>query len=174
MARHGWVPARAGWIVESPTPLTREQVAAARDAAADLGLAVASRDTHDDLLALRKGATVAGGLLAVAIVAIAVGLIRGEARRDVRTLSATGAKSHTRRALTSATAAGLAVPGVVLGLGGAYLVLVASYHADLGRLVPIPLGQLLPLAVGTPLLAAGVGWVLAGRAPRTFARQELE
>jgi putative ABC transport system permease protein len=174
MAQHGWVPARAGWIVESPTPLTGEQLAAARDAAADVGLAVASRDTDDDLLALRKGATLAGGLLAVAIVAIAVGLIRGEARRDVRTLTATGAKGRTRRALTSATAAGLAVPGVVLGLGGAYLVLVASYRADLGRLVPIPLAQLLPLAVGTPLLAAGVGWLLAGRAPRTFARQELE
>jgi putative ABC transport system permease protein len=101
-------------------------------------------------------------------------LIRGEARRDVRTLTATGAKARTRRALTSATAAGLAVPGVLLALAGAYLALVASYHADLGRLVPIPLAQLLPLAIGTPLVAAGVGWLLAGREPRTFARQELE
>jgi putative ABC transport system permease protein len=174
LARRGWEAVRAGWIVESPTPLTSAQIAAARAAAADAGLAVASRDTNDELLALRKGATVAGGLLAVAIVAIAVGLIRGEARRDVRTLTATGAKARTRRALTSATAAGLAVPGVLLGLAGAYLALVASYHADLGRLVPVPLAQLLPLAVGTPLVAAGVGWLLAGREPRTFARQELE
>jgi putative ABC transport system permease protein len=174
LAARGWEAVRAGWIVESPTPLTDEQVTAARAAAADAGLAIASRETNDDLLALRKGATVAGGLLAVAIVAIAVGLIRGEARRDVRTLTATGAKARTRRALTSATAAGLAVPGVLLGLAGAYLALVASYHADLGRLVPVPLAQLLPLAVGTPLVAAGVGWLLAGREPRTFARQELE
>jgi putative ABC transport system permease protein len=174
LARRGWEAVRAGWIVESPTPLTSAQIAAARAAAADAGLAVASRDTNDELLALRKGATVAGGLLAVAIVAIAVGLIRGEARRDVRTLTATGAKARTRRALTSATAAGLAVPGVLLALAGAYLALVASYHADLGRLVPIPLAQLLPLAIGTPLVAAGVGWLLAGREPRTFARQELE
>jgi putative ABC transport system permease protein len=174
LARRGWEAVRAGWIVESPTPLTSAQIAAARAAAADAGLAVASRDTNDELLALRKGATVAGGLLAVAIVAIAVGLIRGEARRDVRTLTATGAKARTRRALTSATAAGLAVPGVILGLAGAYLALVAAYHADLGRLVPVPLAQLLPLAIGTPLVAAGVGWLLAGREPRTFARQELE
>ena len=174
LARRGWEAVRAGWIVESPTPLTSAQIAAARAAAADAGLAVASRDTNDELLALRKGATVAGGLLAVAIVAIAVGLIRGEARRDVRTLTATGAKARTRRALTSATAAGLAVPGVLLALAGAYVALVASYHADLGRLVPIPLAQLLPLAIGTPLVAAGVGWLLAGREPRTFARQELE
>ena len=174
MARHGWVAVRAGWIVEAPAPLTSEQLAAARDAAADAGLAVASRPTQDEQAALRKGATLAGGFLAVAIVAIAVGLIRGEARRDVRTLTATGAKARTRRALTSATAAGLAVPGVLLALAGAYLALVASYHADLGRLVPIPLAQLLPLAIGTPLVAAGVGWLLAGREPRTFARQELE
>jgi putative ABC transport system permease protein len=174
LAARGWVAVRAGWIVESPTPFTPEQVAAARAAAADAGLAVASRDTDDSLMALRKGATLAGGLLAVAIVAIAVGLIRSEARRDVRTLTATGAKARTRRALTSATAAGLALPGVLLGLAGAYLALVASYHADLGRLVPVPLAQLLPLAIGTPLLAAAVGWLLAGREPRSFARQELE
>ena len=174
VARHGWVTVRAGWIVESPTPLTSEQVAAAREAAADAGLAVTSRSTHDELAALRKGATLAGGLLAVAIVAISVGLIRGEARRDVRTLTATGAKARTRRALTSATAAGLALPGVLLGLVGAYLALVASYHADLGRLVPVPLAELLPLAVGTPVVAAAVGWLLAGREPHTFARQELE
>ena len=51
---------------------------------------------------------------------------------------------------------------------------MASYHADLGRLVPVPLAQLVPLAIGTPLLAAAAGWLLAGREPRTFARQELE
>jgi putative ABC transport system permease protein len=174
MAEHGWVPARVGWIVESPSPLTRAQVQAAREAAADLGLAVEARSTHDELAALRNGATLVGGALAVAIVAIAVGLIRSEARRDVRTLTATGASGRTRRALTATTAAGLALPGVVLGLTGAYLALVASYHADLGRLVPVPVGQLVPLAIGTPLAAAAVGWLLAGREPRSFARQELE
>ncbi len=174
MAEHGWVPARAGWIVESPSPLTRDQVQAARQAAADVGLAVEARSTNDELAALRTGATLVGGLLAVAIVAISVGLIRNEARRDVRTLTATGAKARTRRALTATTAAGLAVPGVLLGVTGAYLALVASYHADLGRLLPIPLEQLLPLAIGTPLAAAAVGWLLAGREPRSFARQELE
>ncbi len=174
MAEHGWVPARAGWIVESASPLTGEQIRAARQAAADTGLAVETRSTHDELAAIRTGAMLVGGLLAVAIVAIAVGLIRSEARHDTRTLTATGASGRTRRALTATTAAGLAVPGVVLGLTGAYIALVASYHADLGRLVPIPVGQLVPLAIGTPLAAAAVGWLLAGREPRSFARQELE
>jgi putative ABC transport system permease protein len=168
------VPARASWIVESPSPLTREQVDAARRAAADAGLAVVARSTNDDLAALRTGATLVGGLLAVAIIAVAVGLIRSEARREVRTLTATGASGRTRRALSATTAAGLAVPGILLALTGAYLALVASYHADLGRLAPIPLGQLVPLAIGTPLAAAAGGWLVAGREPRTFARQELE
>ena len=30
LARHGWVPARAGWLVESAQPLTSDQIAAAR------------------------------------------------------------------------------------------------------------------------------------------------
>jgi putative ABC transport system permease protein len=174
MARNGWVPVRAGWIVESPSPLTADQIQAARQVAADVGLAIETRDTNDELAALRTGGTVAGVLLAVAIVAISVGLIRNEARRDVRTLTATGAKARTRRALTAATAAGLAVPGILLGLTAAYLALVASYHSDLGQLVPIPFEQLLPLAIGTPLAAAAAGWLLAGREPHEFARQELE
>jgi putative ABC transport system permease protein len=66
------------------------------------------------------------------------------------------------------------VLGVLLGLTGAYLALVASYRTDLGQLAPIPFGQLVPLAVGTPLAAAAVGWLLGGREPRAFARQELE
>jgi putative ABC transport system permease protein len=174
LAEHQWVAVRAGWMVESPSPLTSGQIEAARQAAADVGLVVESRATHDELAVLRTGATVTGGVLAVAIIAIAVGLIRTEARRDVRTLTATGAPGRTRRAMTATTAAGLAVPGVILGLTGAYLALVASYHADLGRLVPVPLAQLVPLAVGTPLVAAAVGWLIAGREPRSFARQELE
>jgi putative ABC transport system permease protein len=174
MVANDWVPVRVGWVVESASPLTGDQIQAARRAAADAGLEVQTRETHDELAALRTGATVAGVVLAVAIVTIAVGLIRSEARRDMRTLTATGARQRTRRALTASTAAGLALPGVLLGLGGAYLALVASYHADLGRLVPIPFGQLLPLALGTPLAAFAVGWLLAGREPRTFARQELE
>jgi putative ABC transport system permease protein len=174
MARNGWVPVRAGWIVESPSPLTADQIQAARQVAADVGLAIETRDANDELAALRTGGTVAGVLLAVAIVAISVGLIRNEARRDVRTLTATGAKARTRRALTAATAAGLAVPGILLGLTAAYLALVASYHSDLGQLVPIPFEQLLPLAIGTPLAAAAAGWLLAGREPHEFARQELE
>jgi putative ABC transport system permease protein len=174
MARHDWQPARFGWIVESSSPLTDDQVRAARRAAASVGLAVQTRSTSDGLAALRNGATLAGMVLAVVIVSVAVGLIRSEARRDLRTLTATGASSRTRRALTASTAGGLAVPGVLLALGGAYLALLAAYRTDLGRLVPIPVDQLVPLVIGTPLAATAMGWLFAGREPRAFARQELE
>jgi putative ABC transport system permease protein len=174
MAAHGWVPVRLGWIVESATAFSDEQIRAARQVAADLGIVIEDRDQRDDLAALRNGATVTGVILAVAIVVMAVGLIRSEARRDVRTLTATGASPRTRRAISASTAAGLAVPGVLLGIAGAYVALLAAYRTDLGRLTPLPLTQLAQIAVGAPLAAAGLGWLLAGREPRTFARQDLE
>jgi putative ABC transport system permease protein len=174
LRRRGWVPARAGWLVETPEPLTADQIAAARTAAADAGLTVEARSTQDDLAAVRNVATTVGALLALAIVAMTIGLIRGEAVRDLRTLTATGAAPRTRRALTASAAAALALLGVVLGTAGAYLALLAAYHADLGRLAPPPVAQLLLLAVGLPVLATVAGWLLAGREPRTFARQALE
>jgi putative ABC transport system permease protein len=94
--------------------------------------------------------------------------------RDVRTLTATGAAAGTRRALTASTAAALAVLGVVLGKGGAYVALVAAYRTDLGQLVPLPLTHLLSLAIGLPVAATVAGWILAGREPRRFLRQALE
>jgi len=50
-----------------------------------------------------------------------VGLIRSETAGDLRTLTATGASSATRRTLTGATAGALAVLGAVIGTTGAYL-----------------------------------------------------
>ena len=172
--RHGWVEARAGWIVESSEPLTATQINAARAAADDAGLAIEVRSLHDDMSALRAGTTVVGALVALAIVAMAVGLIRSESARDIRTLTATGASGRTRRALTASTAAALAVLGVLLGTGAAYVALVAAFHADLGLLVPLPVGELVALAVGLPVAATIAGWLLAGREPRTFARQALD
>jgi putative ABC transport system permease protein len=116
----------------------------------------------------------AGVLLAIAIIAMAVGLIRGESARDIRTLTATGAAARTRRALTGSTAAALAVLGAALGIALGYLVLLAIYRDDLAELWPLPIGELLVLGIGLPVTAAAVGWLLAGREPRTFSRQSLE
>jgi putative ABC transport system permease protein len=172
--RNGWATTRFGWIVEASRSLSGDQIDAARAAAARLGLQIEVRDHDDGLARLRTGATLAGGLLALAVVAMTIGLIRGESARDLRTLTATGASPTTRRALTACTAAALALPGVLLGAAGAYAALMAAYRSDLGDLTPVPIGHLLSLAIGLPLLAAAAGWTLAGREPRSFARQQLD
>ena len=174
MEAHGWVATRFGWLLESDTPFTAAQIAAAEQAAAQSGLAVEARSQEDGLAALRTGSAGVGGLLALAIVAMTMGLLRGEAAQDLRTLTATGAAARTRRTLTATTAGALALLGVVLSTAGAYAAVVAGYHTELDRLVPLPTTHLLLLAVGLPLAASAGGWLLAGREPRTFSRQALD
>jgi putative ABC transport system permease protein len=123
---------------------------------------------------LRSGATAAGGLLALGVLAMTVGLIRGEAAGDLRTLTATGATSRTRRGLTAATAGGLALAGAALGIAGAYVGLIAAYADDIAALSQVPLLHLTVTAIGVPLVAAAAGWLLAGREPRSLTRSRLE
>jgi putative ABC transport system permease protein len=92
----------------------------------------------------------------------------------VRTLTATGATSATRRTLTASTAGGLALLGVVLGTVGAYIALAAGHVPDLGALSPVPVVHLAAIAVGTPIVAAAGGWLLAGREPSALARQPID
>ena len=129
MARYGFRATRGGWLIESASPLTAAQLSNARQRAAAAGLIIETRHSEDGLHTLRKGATVAGMLLALAILAMTVGLIRSEAGRDLRTLIATGATSATRRGVTASTAGALAFVGIVLGIMAAYVALVAGYAA---------------------------------------------
>lgn len=174
MAGHGWVAVPSAWLVTSSKPLTAEQIAAARSTAAAAGLTVETRSSQDDLAALRTGATGVGVVLALAIIAMTMGLLRGESAADVRTLTATGAPARVRRALTATTAGSLALVGVVLSIGGAYAMLIAAYHAELGDLVPLPLTNLLLLLLVSPVLAIAGGWLMAGREPTSFSRQLTE
>jgi putative ABC transport system permease protein len=59
------------------------------------------------LAQLRDDATAAGLLVALGVLAMTVGLIRSESAPDLRTLTAAGARSTTRRTITGATAAAL-------------------------------------------------------------------
>jgi putative ABC transport system permease protein len=174
LRRGGWKPARAGWLVETDRPLASAQLATARQLASDAGLRIEARRDQTSLLVLRAGATAAGMLLALGVLAMTVGLIRSEAAGDLRTLTATGATSRTRRTLTAATAGALAILGLLLGIAGAYLALVAGYRSDLGNLSRVPILDLTITAVGLPLLAALAGWLLAGREPPSIARQPLQ
>jgi putative ABC transport system permease protein len=117
-------------------------------------------------------AIAAGAILALAILALTVGLIRSESAGDVRTLTATGATARIRRTLTGATAGALALLGALLGLTGTYVVMLALYHDDLGYLRDVPLFNLGLAVVGVPLAAAGSGWLIAGREPPANVRTE--
>jgi putative ABC transport system permease protein len=119
-------------------------------------------------------ATAAGAFLALAILAMTVGLIRGESAGDLRTLTATGASSGIRRTLTAVTAGALALLGALLGVAGAYIVLIALYYDDLGYLSHVPVLYLALAVAGVPLAAAAAGWLLAGREPPAIAKPVIE
>ena len=70
-------------MVRTTRPLTPSEVTAARKAAVIEGLTVEVRDSGDGLAAVRTGATAVGAVLALAIVAMAIGLIRAESARDL-------------------------------------------------------------------------------------------
>jgi putative ABC transport system permease protein len=174
LRRRGWRQIPSGWLVESSRPLTSEQVADARELAADAGLTIETQRESTSHAELRAIATAAGALLALAILAMTVGLIRGETAGDLRTLTAAGATSRVRRTLTAATAGGLALLGALLGVAGAYVVVVATYLDDLGYLSRMPVLHLVLIVVGVPLAAAAAGWLLAGREPPAIARPAIE
>ena len=174
LRRLGFRQVSSGWIVESGRPLTSQQVADARALAADNGLAIETRRESTSLATTKAIAIAAGALLALAILAMTVGLIRSESAGDLRTLTATGATSRIRRTLTAATAGALALLGALLGVAGAYLALAATYSDDLGYLSRIPFVPLLVIVVGIPLTAAAAGWLLAGRQPSTIVRPAIE
>jgi putative ABC transport system permease protein len=174
LRRHGWKQIPGGWLVQSSRPLTSDQIADARDAAAEAGLTIETQRKSNPPTEVMSIATAAGALLALAILAMTVGLIRGESAGDLRTLTAAGATSRIRRTLTATTAGALALLGAILAVAGAYVVLLALYHDDLGYLSDVPVLYLALAILGVPLAAAAAGWLLAGREPSVIARPVIE
>jgi putative ABC transport system permease protein len=169
-----WTQIQSGWLVQSDRPLPAAQIAVARDLAAKAGLVIESRNTQASLATISTAATAAGALIALGVLAMAVGLIRAEAAGEVRTLTAIGAASTTRRALAGTTAGTLALLGALLGSGAAYLALAAGYRSDLSVLSRVPVLGLAIIIAGVPAAAALAGWLLAGRKPPSVARQPLD
>jgi putative ABC transport system permease protein len=172
--RRHWRQIPSGWLIKSSQPLTADQLAAAREVAAKAGLVIEARNTQASLAAISAAATAAGALLALGVLAMTIGLIRTEAAGDLRTLTATGATSTTRRTLTATTAGALALLGALIGAVGAYLALAAGYRSDPGVLSHPPVLYLAITILGVPAAAALAGWLLAGRQPPTIARRVLE
>jgi putative ABC transport system permease protein len=164
----------AGWLVESSRPLTSDQIAGARQVAADAGLAIEVEQEPSSNATVMALAVAAGGILALAILAMTVGLIRSESAGDLRTLTATGATSRIGRTLTATTAGVLALLGAIVGVAGAYVLLAATYHDNLGYLSDPPLLYLGVAVLGLPLAATAAGWLVAGREPPAIARTVIE
>jgi putative ABC transport system permease protein len=168
----------AGWLVQTPESLSASQVSAAQHAAAAAGLTVEARNSIPTSAEILNAATVFGILLALGILAMTVGLLRSETASTRRTLTATGASSTTRRAISATTAGALALIGAVVGAGAGYIAAIGFFRTSqldtLSSLTSIPVANLLLILVGMPLIAVIGGWLLAGREPRAIGRRPLD
>jgi putative ABC transport system permease protein len=168
----------SGWLIQAPNPPTAAQITQARLTAAAAGMTIETKNSAPSSAEILNWATVFGIALALGILAMSVGLIRSETASDLRTLSATGAGSSTRRTLTAVTAFALALGGALLGTVAAYVAAI-GYAFDnpldgLSELSNIPTANLLIILVGMPTVAGAAGWLLAGREPSSIAHQPLE
>ena len=169
-----------GWLITVPGGLTPAQITTAQQLAASASgnMSVETRNSIPSLAQIIDAATIFGIVLALGILGLSVGLVRSEAARDLRTLTAAGASGTTRRTITAATAGALAFTGAVVGIVGGYIAAVGFFRSNsldgLSELTSIPVTNLLVIGVGMPLAAIVLGWLLAGRDPAGIARQPLE
>jgi putative ABC transport system permease protein len=170
----------SGWLIQTPNPLTSAQINNAQGAAGVAGMSVETKSSVPSLSQVINTATVFGIALALAMLAMSVGLIRSETASDLRTLAATGASGFTRRNLTATTAAALGFTGAVLGTVAGYVGVSGyfrtnSFNGGITAIVTtIPVQNLLLILVGMPLIAALGGWLLAGREQSAMGRRPLE
>jgi putative ABC transport system permease protein len=170
----------AGWLIQTANPLTSAQIHNAQVAAEAAHMSVETRSSVPTSATIVNWATVFGIVLALAILAMSVGLIRSETASDLRTLAATGASGRTRRNITAATAGALGFTGAVLGTVGGYVGTAGwfrtnSLNGGLSAIfTTVPVTNLLIILIGMPLVAAIGGWIFAGRQPRDLAHQPLE
>jgi putative ABC transport system permease protein len=169
---NGWTVEEAGrWLVEFAVPLDADRLAGAREIAGRYNMVVESRDDDATLARVRLVAGAIGMLLALAVLAATVGLIRSESSGELRTLTAAGATGWTRRGVTAACAGSLALLGALLGVTSAYLGLAAG---RVDHLTPLPWRDLAMILIATPALATLGGWLHAGRQPEAIARRPLD
>ncbi len=166
------------WMVLSQTTLTPSQINDARLVAASSGMSVETRNSAPSSSEIINWATVFGVVLALCILAMSVGLIRSETASELRTLTATGASSSSRRVITATTASALGFLGAVLGTVGGYVAAIgfsrSNQDTGISALGHAPVVNLLIVLVGMPLVAGAAAWLLAGRQPTAIARRPTE
>ena len=170
----------AGWMLQSNSAITSAQLTSAQSLAAGNSLSIESKNDAPTSAEIVNWATVFGIALALGVLAMSVGLIRSETASELRTLTATGASSRTRRALTAVTAGGLAFLGALLGTAAAYVGLVGWFRSNpleggLSDIIDhVPWNNLFFILVALPIAAVLIGWLLAGRDPKGIATRPLE
>lgn len=163
-----------GWLIQAPHALTALQVNTIRQMAAEAGTTIEVKTDAPSLSQLENYATAAGILLALGVLAMTVGLIRSESAGELRTLTATGASSTTRRSITAATAGALGLLGALLGTAVGYAATTAFFRSQLTeRMAHAPVLDLALIVIGMPLTAAAGGWLVAGRQPAAIADQPI-
>jgi putative ABC transport system permease protein len=168
-------PVAASWLLTAHGPLDATQINGARQAATAAGMTIETKSDAPSLSQLRNGATGAGIVVALAVLAMTVGLVRGEAGRDLRTLAANGASGRSRRGITAATAGALGLTGALLGTAVGYLATASLFRGELSeRMSQVPVLDLVLVIVGLPLVAVVGSWLLAGREPLGIARQPID
>ncbi len=169
-----------GWVLQANAPITSAQITNAQSLAASNQLSIESKNNQPTSAEIVNWATVFGIALALGILAMSVGLIRSETASELRTLTAAGASSRTRRSLTAVTAGGLAFLGALLGTIAAYVAVAGFFQSNqleggLSDLVHhIPWSNLILIVIAMPVAATLIGWVLAGREPRGIAARPME
>ena len=169
-----------GWTILAGGPITQPQLISANSLAAGGDLSIESKNDAPTSAEIVNWATVFGIALALGVLAMSVGLIRSETAGDLRTLTATGASSRTRRSLTAVTAGGLAFLGALLGTLAAYIGLFGWFRSNsreggVSDLINhVPWNNLFFILVAMPIVATLVGWVLAGRDPSGIATRPME
>ena len=171
----------AGWFIVTNHPPSAAQIRNARFIAAEVsGMSIETKSSAPPGYEVIDLATVFGIVLALAILAMSIGLIRSETAGDLRTLTATGASGWTRRTITAATAGALGFFGAVLGTFAAYLGLIAFVRSNTlnggesALFSTVPVNNLLEILVAMPIAATVVAWLLAGREPAGLTRQAIE
>jgi putative ABC transport system permease protein len=169
-----------GWTILAHTPITPAQLTSANSLAASGDLSIESKNDAPTSAVIVDWATVFGIALALGVLAMSVGLIRSETASELRTLTAAGASSRTRRSLTAVTAGGLAFLGALLGTVAAYIGLFGWFSTNSleggasGIVNHVPWDNLFFILIAMPVAATLVGWVLAGRDPTGIASRPME
>jgi putative ABC transport system permease protein len=166
------------WLVIGTQPFSASQISSAQLTASTTQLSVESKNDEPSSSSILNWATIFGIMIALGVLGMSVGLVRSETAGDLRTLSATGASSYTRRKLTAVTAGALGFLGALLGTLGGYIAMLGwlrsnSLNGGISALGNVPVADLLFILLGMPAIAAIVGWLFAGGEPTVMTRQPI-